>query len=167
MGPTSEELDSIKELIHFDHVYYKQDEDVVTTDVVTTDVVTTDVTSDVIMEDSLAAAVASPAEAILPFSLDCSPCPSPSTPIPVLIEDEVVVVQDDSSTVPDMDCPSPLRDSSLETTSLRATPSPSLSVETGYESALSPLSDCSLRDDGLFEGSPWEDSLTELFPSLV
>lgn len=171
MGASPEELDSIKELIHFDHVYYKQED--------SRDEDTGD--ADVVMEVS-SAALETPAALLSSSSQPESPAfssfpPSPCSPPPtpgsafVELEDPVVVIEDDDDgcvTMPEsgVTCPS-LNDLPRECSPFRTAPSPSLSVETGYESAVSPLSDCSLRDDNLFEESPWEDSLTELFPSLA
>lgn len=168
MGASPEELDSIKELIHFDHVYYKQED--------SCDVATSD--ADIVMEDSSAALEAAAAPSSESGSPPASPFPqSPRSPPPtpgsafVELEDPVVVIEDDD------DCTALELKSGVTSPSLsalprdhspfRTAPSPSLSVETGYESAVSPLSDCSLRDDNLFEDSPWDDSLTELFPSLA
>ncbi|CAN7986051.1 unnamed protein product [Ixodes pacificus] len=168
VGASPEELDSIKELIHFDHVYYKQED--------SCDVATSD--ADIVMEDSSAALEAaaaassqsgSPPASPFPQSLR-SPPPTPGSAF-VELEDPVVVIEDDD------DCTALELKSGVTSPSLsalprdhspfRTAPSPSLSVETGYESAVSPLSDCSFRDDNLFEESPWDDSLTELFPSLA
>lgn len=164
MGASPEELDSIKELIHFDHVYYKQED--------SRDEATGD--ADIVMEVS-SAALATPAalsSSPQPKSPAFSPFPeSPRSPPPtpgsafVELEDPVVVIEDDDGCVTTLE--SGVTGPSLKCSPFRTAPSPSLSVETGYESAVSPLSDCSLRDDNLFEESPWEDSLTELFPSLA
>lgn len=168
MGASPEELDSIKELIHFDHVYYKQED--------SCDVTTSD--ADIVMEDSSAALEAAAAASSQSGSPSTSPFPqSPRSQPPtpgsafVELEDPVVVIEDDD------DCTTLELKSGVTSPSLsavpqdrspfRTAPSPTLSVETGYESAVSPLSDCSFRDDNLFEESPWEDSLTELFPSLA
>lgn len=166
VGASPEELDSIKELIHFDHVYYKQED--------SCDVATSD--ADIVMEDSSAAleAAASSQSGSPPTSpFPQSPRSPPQTPSSAFVEleDPVVVIEDDD------DCTALELKSGVTSPSLsslprdhspfRTAPSPSLSVETGYESAVSPLSDCSLREDSLFEESPWDDSLTELFPSLA
>lgn len=178
VGASPEELDSIKELIHFDHVYYKQE-----------DGSSGAGTADVIMEDASTTLEA----AVTAFAAP-SPCASVSTSAPVSpasvieVEDTVVVIDN---------CPSPLpgspdsvpfnlnsvsaessdvQGSGLQAQEALALPqsfkmaaSPSAhSTETGYESAMSPLSDCSFRDDSLFDDSPpWEDPLSELFPALV
>ncbi|CAN7985204.1 unnamed protein product [Ixodes hexagonus] len=173
VGPSPEELDSIKELIHFDHVYYKQED--------SCDVATSDV--DIVMEDSSAALAAAAATAASspqsgssspPFSpYPQSPGSSPPTPGSAFLEleDTVVVIEDDDCCTMrglESGATSPsLSILSQERSPFRTAPSPSLSVETGYESAVSPLSDCSPPDGSLFEESPWEDSLTELFPSLA
>lgn len=188
MGASSEELDSIKELIHFDHVYYKQEGGSAGT-------------ADVDMEDSPttvaagAVAAVSPEDIIFlssassPSSSTLSNC-DPSSPASsvVEVEDTVVIIEDDSSpahiddSAPlnlDMVCAASsdvgqgacLSGETLSAASLtfRMVSSPSaLSTETGYESAVSPLSDCSFREDNLFEESVWEDDpLSELFPALV
>lgn len=169
VGASPEELDSIKELIHFDHVYYKQED--------SCGEAISD--ADIVMEDSsaalAAAAAASPQYTSPPLSpFPQSPHSPPVTPCSAFVEleDSVVVIEDDDSGCTALDLESGTASPSLsvlsrERSPFRTAPSPSLSVETGYESAVSPLSDCSLRDDSLFEESPWENSLTELFPSLA
>lgn len=188
MGASPEELDSIKELIHFDHVYYKQEGDSA---------------ADVVMQDApaAAAAVASPQDGfLLSASIPPSPssCPSligpPSPPTAshavvftpaspatsvVEVEDTVVIIEDSNDSAPlNLNMVSPTTTASsggvlpgqtLSTSTFKMIPSPSaLSTETGYESAVSPLSDCSLRgEDSFFEESAWEDPLPELFPALV
>ncbi|CAN8015529.1 unnamed protein product [Ixodes persulcatus] len=166
VGASPEELDSIKELIHFDHVYYKQED--------SCDVATSD--ADIVMEDSSAAleAAASSQSGSPPTSpFPQSPRSPPQTPSSAFVEleDPVVVIEDDDDCTA-LELKSRVTSPSLSSlprdhSPFRTAPSPSLSVETGYESAVSPLSDCSLREDSLFEESPWDDSLTELFPSLA
>lgn len=188
MGASPEELDSIKELIHFDHVYYKQEEG--------------GSAADVVMEDAPAAAAAavassSPQDSFLlstPIAPSPSSCPlligppspptashavvftpaSPSTSV-VEVEDTVVIIEDSNDSAPlNLNMVSPTTPSSVvlpgqTLSTFKMIPSPSaLSTETGYESAVSPLSDCSLRgEDSFFEESAWEDPLPELFPALV
>lgn len=181
MGASPEELDSIKELIHFDHVYYKQEEGAGAADFVMQDAPTT----------VAAAAAASPQDTYIlsPASIASSPSLliGPSSPRPVLftpaspsmpsvveVEDTVVVIEDsnDSAPVSLMSPPTSnggvLQGRTLCPSTFKMIPSPSaLSTETGYESAVSPLSDCSLKEDNFFEESAWEDPLPELFPALV
>lgn len=183
VGASPEELDSIKELIHFDHVYYKQEESAGA--------------ADVIMEDApatvAAAAAASPQDTYIlsPPSIASSPPPligpsshpasrpvvftpaSPATSV-VEVEDTVVVIEDSNDSAPLCLMSAPATNSgvlqghTLCPSMFKMIPSPSaLSTETGYESAVSPLSDCSLREDNFFEESAWEDPLPELFPALV
>ncbi|KAH9377645.1 hypothetical protein HPB48_016120 [Haemaphysalis longicornis] len=116
VGASPEELDSIKELIHFDHVYYKQEESAGA--------------ADVIMEDApatvAAAAAASPQDTYIlsPPSIASSPPPligpsshpasrpvvftpaSPATSV-VEVEDTVVVIEDSNDSAPLclMSCP--------------------------------------------------------------
>lgn len=175
VGASPEELDSIKELIHFDHVYYKQEDG------------SSAGTADVVMEDAsttVAAVTALAAPSHTPVSVT-----APVSPASVIeVEDTVVVIDDCPSPVPgspnsiplnlDFACAesSDAQGSGLPQEALSLSPqvfkmaaSPSAhSTETGYESAVSPLSDCSFREDSLFDDSPpWEDPLSELFPALV
>ncbi|KAL1460306.1 hypothetical protein MTO96_043368 [Rhipicephalus appendiculatus] len=89
VGASPEELDSIKELIHFDHVYYKQE-----------DGSSSAGTADVVMEDASTTVAAAVTALAAP-----SPCSPVSTSAPVSpasvieVEDTVVVIDD---------CPSPL-----------------------------------------------------------
>lgn len=186
MGASPEELDSIKELIHFDHVYYKQEDG------------GNAGAADIVMEDVPATVAAVATETANPQGL---PFPAsshhasvvstaPASPASVIeVEDTVVIIEDSSPAPSDNSAHLNLnfmstRSSDLqgcglpgETLSVPAppvssafsmVPSPSaLSTETGYESAVSPLSDCSFREDSLFDDSPWKDPLSELFPALV
>lgn len=173
VGASPEELDSIKELIHFDHVYYKQEDG------------SSAGTADVVMEDAsttVAAVTALAAPSHTPVSVT-----APVSPASVIeVEDTVVVIDDCPSPVPgspnsvplnlDFTCAESSDAQGLPQEALSLSPqvfkmaaSPSAhSTETGYESAVSPLSDCSFREDSLFDDSPpWEDPLSELFPALV
>lgn len=178
VGASPEELDSIKELIHFDHVYYKQE-----------DGSSSAGTADVVMEDAsttVAAAVTALAAPSPPTPVSTSAPVSPASVIEV--EDTVVVIDDCPSPLPGSPDSAPFDLNSVcaesgdaqgsvhppqEALSLpqsfKTAASPSAhSTETGYESALSPLSDCSFREDSLFDDSPpWVDPLSELFPALV
>lgn len=178
VGASPEELDSIKELIHFDHVYYKQE-----------DGSSSAGTADVVMED-----VSTTVAAAVTASAAPSPCTQVSTSAPVSpasvveVEDTVVVVEDCPSPLPGSPDLAPFDLNSVSVKSgaaqgsvhppqealslprsFKTAASPSAhSTETGYESAMSPLSDCSFREDSLFDDSPpWVDPLSELFPALV
>lgn len=184
VGASPEELDSIKELIHFDHVYYKQEDG------------GNAGTADIIMEDVpatvAATAAVNPQDLPFPASSHASVVTTaPASPASVVeVEDTVVIIEDSSSPAPsdnsahlNLDFTTAGRSDlhgcglSGETLSIPSppvssafsmVPSPSaLSTETGYESAVSPLSDCSFKDESLFSDSPWEDPLSELFPALV
>lgn len=187
VGASPEELDSIKELIHFDHVYYKQEDG------------GNAGAADIVMEDvpetvaAAATATANPQDLPFPASPHHASVvtTAPASPASVIeVEDTVVIIEDSSSPAPsdnsahlnlnfttagnsDMQgCGLPGETLLVPTppvsSAFSMVPSPSaLSTETGYESALSPLSDCSFREDSLFDDSPWKDPLSELFPALV
>lgn len=178
VGASPEELDSIKELIHFDHVYYKQE-----------DGSSSAGTADVVMEDASTTVAAAVTALAAPSPATLVLTSAPVSPASVIeVEDTVVVIDDCPSPLPGSPDSAPFDLNSVCAESgdaqgsvhppqealslppsLKMAASPSAhSTETGYESALSPLSDCSFREDSLFDDSPpWVDPLSELFPALV
>lgn len=164
VGPTAEELESIKELIRFDHVYYKKsstDTSVVDSFENNVSVFTsTDEPIPMISEDALDQDLTK--QNILT---------SETMDIPVDNLSEIAVNQDSAENSKDYIFPvcSPVCHTDI-LESMKTKMSPSRS-DSGYDSALSlcsPLSDVDSSGFGnLLDESSWEDPFSELFPSLI
>lgn len=138
MGPTPKELDSLKEMIQIDHVYSKRGDCGTSMADVSTHVIPAVAGAD---DDDVAEREPF-RDAVL----------------------EVFPSADDEMSDEPFTHSSPLREQSP----LRTVPSPTSSVETGYDSADSPLGeDVPSNEETFLDVNPWEDPLAELFPSLA
>lgn len=185
MGPTPKELESIKELIQFDHIYYKQEDSSCTSkkDAETESLNYQAITpkSDASTEDSISKVPeVNPSEFLNPVSVVIVESPVEVPVIDLIEEEEPSEISKDSEcqsknflSVPPQNSVSLMDPLSIdvgvqESSSGYCSPSPSLS-DAGYDSSYSvssPSSDIhstgSLRDEDL-----WDETFTELFPSLV
>lgn len=154
VGTTSTELESIKELIEFDHVYYKHENG--ENPIPNQQVISTESTSDgtECLSMIYECTVDLSKKNINKFQREQEEKSLSTVDTNVLIPS--IVIKQEYRDIPNP--VSPL--SSVEVLSGHS-PSPSLS-DSGYESVNSPLSEVST-----FLEEPWADTFTELFPSLV
>ncbi|CAL1278136.1 unnamed protein product [Larinioides sclopetarius] len=152
VGTTTKGLESHKELVHFDHIYYKQEP-----------------------ADSVTATLALPAsdlstkETTIPPTI--IPCESPDAVMDVAQPMEIPVISisnpselDSNSDMLHFNCDTfsleEIDDQLLYTQEVKNCSSPSSSSDAGYDSSFSAPSPS--NDD-----QRWGDTLTELFPSLI
>lgn len=147
VGTTSKSLESHKELIHFDHIYYKQEDGM-------PDPVDSSAISELSTKDSNIG---------IPFQLETDTIMEVdnSSEIPVICISE----SPESNTSSDINfdenfCITELSDQILCVNDSKPVPSP-VSSDGGYDSSFSASSPCNSMI------SPLDETLTELFPSLV
>jgi len=152
VGSTSKCLESHKELIHFDHIYYKQGDELTSSE----DPSLSLSGSDLSAKDS---------HMDIPMQLEATPLMhiddgTNCTQIPIIClsdsNNSATVLDnfDENLSYPDFG------DQILNVTDNKPVPSP-VSSDGGYDSSFSVGSPCSSA------ANPWDDTLTELFPSLV
>lgn len=152
VGTTTKSLESHKELVHFDHIYYKQEP-----------------------VDSATATLALPTcdlstkESTIPITV--MPCQSPDAVMDVAQPMEIPVISitnpselDSNSDILHFNCDAfsleEIDDQLLCTQEVKNCSSPASSSDGGYDSSFSASSPS--EDD-----ERWGESLTELFPSLI
>lgn len=148
VGTSPKSLESHKELIHFDHIYYKQEGDI--SDPVTSSLSSSELsTKDSNMEISVPLETVSIIEA------------TQSQEIPVICLSEA---SDSESTSEELQldgfCSPEFNDQMIYVGDSKPVASP-VSSDGGYDSSFSASSPCSTAVN------VWDETLTELFPSLV
>jgi hypothetical protein len=148
VGTSSKSLESHKELIHFDHIYYKQEDEISTP--VTSSLSSSELsTKDSSMEISLPLETVSVIEDNQPNE------------IPVICLSDA---SDSESTGEELQldgfCSTEFNDQMLYVGATKPVASP-VSSDGGYDSSFSVSSPCSSAVNS------WDETLTELFPSLV
>lgn len=156
VGSTSKSLESNKELIHFDHIYSKQE------DCLDGSLCLPLPESELSTKDSLTLiATSDDLEGIVEIVDSSSNIPIisiSSNPSDPQLNNDIMPFECDTFSFGDLNehLLSPPVDG------LKHCSSPASSSDTGYDSSFSASSPCG--DDA---GNPWDDTLTELFPSLV
>lgn len=151
VGPTSKCLESHKELIHFDHIYYKQGDKLTSPkdpslSLPDSDLSTNDTHIDIPMEVEHSSLMPIEGDNCTEIPIICVPDSNISTHV-LHDFDENLIYADFGGNM-------------LTVTDSRPVPSP-VSSDGGYDSSFSAGSPCSSA------ANPWDDTLTELFPSLV
>ena len=144
VGTSSKSLESHKELIHFDHIYYKQEDNASNPDLSSTELSTKDCTID----------ISSSLDTGCIIEVDSSEIP-------------VICISESSNSDPSADALqienlyySKVDSDMLSPTDIKPIPSP-VSSDGGYDSSFSASSPVSSAVN------PWDDTFSELFPSLV